>query len=78
MARVDLIDLHGSDDPALREFAPKVSRPDGSIGGHFAAEAHFPAVTTSVYEARLSLARDGDLGNRLFVKLAVAIWMANR
>jgi len=78
MARVDLVDLHESDDPALREFASKVSRPDGSIGGHFAAEAHFPAILTNVYEARLAIARDGDLGNRLFVKLAVAISMANR
>lgn len=77
MARVDLVDLAESDDPVLRAMAPKVSRPDGSVGGHFAAEAHFPAVTKNVYEARLALARDGDLGNRLFVKLAVAISMAN-
>ena len=78
MARVDLVDLADADDPTLRRFASKVSRPDGSVGGHFAAEAHFPAVLTNVYEARLAIARDGDLGNRLFVKLAVAISMANR
>ena len=77
MPRVELLDLHESDDPALREFAPKVSRPDGAVGSHFAAEAHFPAVLTHTYEARLAIARDGDLGNRLFVKLAVAVSMAN-
>lgn len=77
MARVSLVDLHESDDPTLREFASKVSRPDGSIGGHFAAEAHFPEVLTNVYDARLAIARDGDLGNRLFVKLSVAVSMAN-
>lgn len=78
MARVEPVDMHGAEDPELREFAPKVARPDGSIGGHFAAEAHFPAVMRNVYRARRALARDGDLGNRLFVELAVAVSMANR
>ena len=77
MARVDLLNPNDSDDPAVREFAPKVSKPDGSVGGHFAAETHFPEVMMNVYEARLALARKGDLGNRLFTKLAVATSMAN-
>lgn len=77
MARVDLIDPNESEDPDVREFAPKVTHPDGSVGGHFAAETHFPEVMLNVYDARLALARKGDLGIRLFTKLAVAISMAN-
>jgi alkylhydroperoxidase family enzyme len=77
MARVDLLDPNESDDPAVREFAPKVTAPDGSVGHHFAAETHFPEVMIKTYEARLALARNGDLGTELFTKLAVAISMAN-
>lgn len=77
MARVTLLDPNESDDPDVREFAPRVSRPDGSVGAHFGAETHFPEVMINVYEARLALARKGDLGNRLFTKLAVAVSMAN-
>ena len=77
MARVALLDPNESDDPDVREFAPKVTKPDGSVGGHFAAETHVPEVMMNVYEARLALARSGDLGIRLFTKLAVATSMAN-
>jgi len=77
MARVALLDPSESADPAVREFAPKVTKPDGSVGGHFGAESHFPEVMMPVYEARLALARKGDLGNRLFTKVAVATSMAN-
>lgn len=77
MARIDLLDPNESDDPAVREFAPKVTAPDGSVGKHFQAETHFPAVMMQVYEARLDLARRGDLGTELFTKLAVAVSMAN-
>lgn len=77
MSRVALIDPNESDDPELRAFADRLTRPDGSLPGHFAAESHFPGVMMPVYEARLALARDGDLGNRLFTKLAVAVSMAN-
>lgn len=77
MARVDLVNPHDSDDPEVREFAPKVTKPDDSVGGHFGAETNFPEVMMPVYNARLALARKGDLGNRLFTKLAVAISMTN-
>ena len=77
MARIDLLDPNESDDPAVREFAPKVTAPDGSVGKHFQAETHFPEVMMQVYEARLDLARRGDLGTELFTKLAVAVSMAN-
>ncbi|MFD1685275.1 carboxymuconolactone decarboxylase family protein [Halobellus litoreus] len=77
MARIDLLDPNESDDPAVREFAPKVTAPDGSVGKHFQAETHFPPVMMQVYEARLDLARRGDLGTELFTKLAVAVSMAN-
>ena len=77
MARVDLLDPNESDDPDVREFAPKVTAPDGSVGHHFAAETHFPEVMIKTYEARLALARTGELGTELFTKLAVAISMAN-
>lgn len=77
MARIDLLDPNESDDPAVREFAPKVTAPDGSVGKHFQAETHFPEVMMQVYEARLDLARKGDLGTELFTKLAVAVSMAN-
>lgn len=77
MARVRLLDPNESDDPAVREFASRVTRGDGSVGAHFAAETNFPEVMLNVYEARVALARKGGLGSRLFTKLAVAISMAN-
>lgn len=77
MPRVELLDPRESDDPELREFASTVARPDGSIGAHFAAEAHFPEVLMNVYDARLAIARRGDLGPELFARLAVAVSMAN-
>lgn len=77
MARVDLLDPNDSKDPAIREFATKVTAPDGHVPKHFAAETHFPQVMRRVYEARLAIARHGDLGNELFLKSAVAISMAN-
>lgn len=77
MSRVDLIDPHDSDDSDVREFANNVSRPDGSVGAHFRSEMHFPDVMIPIYNARVALARHGDLGPRLFTKLAVSISMAN-
>lgn len=77
MARVSLVDPAEAPDAAVREFAERVSRPDGSFPAHFAAEAHFPAVMRNVYEARLAIAREGDLGGELFAKLAVAVSLAN-
>lgn len=77
MSRVELIRPHGSDDPEVQAFAERVSRPDGSVGAHFRAESHLPEVMVPIYDARLAIARQGDLGNRLFTKLAVAISMAN-
>lgn len=77
MARVSLTDPTESEDQAVREFAARLTRPDGSIGAHFAAEAHCPEVMMNVYDARVALARHGDLDHRLFTKLAVAISMAN-
>lgn len=78
MARVQLVDPTETEDPDVREFAGRVARPDGSLPAHFAAEANFPTVMTSVYDARLAIAREGDLGGELFTKLAVAVSMANR
>ena len=77
MARVSLVDPTEANNEIVREFADRVSRSDGAFPAHFAAEAHFPAVMKHVYEARLAIARDGDLGPLLFSKLAVAISMAN-
>jgi len=77
MARVDLLDPNESDDPDVREFAPTVTGPDGSVGKHFQAETHFPEVMMKVYEARIDIARKGNLGTELFTKLAVAVSMAN-
>jgi len=76
MSRVDLVGPEDSENPDVKEFAP-LCKPDGSVTGHFGAEANFPEVMLNVYDARLALARKGDLGNRLFTKLAVAISMAN-
>lgn len=77
MARVELRDPKESDDPVAQDFAPKVTKPDGTVGAHFRAETHFPEVMVKVYEARLALARTGDLGPRLFTKLAVVTSMVN-
>lgn len=77
MARVTLVDPAESDDERVREFASRVARRDGSFPAHFAAEAHFPAVMVDVYEARVAIARTGDLGGELFAKLAMAVSMAN-
>lgn len=77
MARVSLVDPTETDDPTLSQLADRVSRPDGSFPAHFAAEAHFPSVMRNVYEARLVIAREGDLGTELFTKLAVAVSTAN-
>lgn len=76
MTRVEILDPRESDDPEVREFAPKVTFGD-QVSYHFGAETHFPEVMMHVYEARLALARQGDLGHRLFNKLAVAVSMGN-
>ena len=77
MPRVDLIDPNESDNAELREFAPRVTRADGSVGQHFQAEANFPAVLTNTYDTRVAITRDPDIGPELFTKLAVAISLAN-
>lgn len=76
MTRIEILDPRESDDPDVREFAPKVTFGD-RLSYHFGAETHFPEVMMHVYEARLALMRQGELGPRLFNKLAVAISMAN-
>lgn len=76
MGRIELVDPDESGDPRVQDFSP-LQGPDGSINHHFGVEAHFPEVMVNVYEARLALARRGDLGNRMFTKVAVATSMAN-
>lgn len=77
MARIELLDPNKSDDPEVREWASRVSNHDGEVSAHFQAETQFPELMMRVYNARVEIARHREIGPELFMKIAIAISMAN-
>ena len=78
MAFIDLLDPRDDEDPDVAKWSDRLTRPDGSLGNHFKAEAHFPEVMMNVYDARTAIARHRELGPTLTLKIALAISMVNR
>ena len=78
MARIELVDIADSDDPAVRdihEYMAETGRnPDSE---HWQLEANFPEIFRHRLRARASLWRDGDLERDVLEKLAVAVSAAN-
>lgn len=78
MARVNLVDIGGSDDPAVRaihDFMVEAGR--DWEGEHWRIEANFPAVMKHVLRGRMALWSEGDLPPATLEKIAVAVSVAN-